>query len=121
MEAKALTGATKPEDQADEFLGYGAANVVIKLGKEGCLIKNRKMSKRVPGFQVEVIDTTGAGDNFVAGFIMGLSSGLEIEECARLGNAAGAITVQSLGSNGAVQSVEQLRDFIKAQETEKFI
>lgn len=115
-EAKALTGETYPKEIADIFLDYGVSTVVVKLGEEGCFVKNRKISKKIPGFQVEVVDTTGAGDNFVAGFIMGLCDGLDVEECATLGNAAGAITVQSLGSNGAVKSLKQLKDFIMTKK-----
>jgi sugar/nucleoside kinase (ribokinase family) len=56
-------------------------------------------SSRVPAFDVEVVDTTGCGDAFSAGFLRGLSLGRERTDAARLGCAAAALVVQGLGSD----------------------
>jgi sugar/nucleoside kinase (ribokinase family) len=113
MEAKTLTGKTNPNKIADCLLEYCPGYIIIKLGEDGCLVRSKNTCFKQEGYKVNVIDTTGAGDNFVAGFIMGLCEGLPIKKCVQLANAAGAITVQSLGSNGGVTSIKQLKDFIK--------
>ena len=52
------------------------------------------------------MDTTGAGDSFVAGFIWGLKHGMPLEECARFGGAVASCTVETVGANVAIQSPE---------------
>ena len=87
------------------------------MGDQGCYLKTARFSGTVNGYTVSnVVDTTGCGDNFVAGFIGGLAKGLPAVECAHLANAAGAINATRLGSNGAVQSFDQLIDFISEQK-----
>lgn len=116
-EASELTGETDPEKIADRFMALGARNIAIKMGDQGCFIKAHDVCAMVPGFRVdELVDTTGCGDNFVAGFIAGLVKELPIVECAKLGNAAGAINAMYLGSNGGVRSYEQLLEFIRKNE-----
>lgn len=112
-EAATLTKKTNPEEVANEFLARGVKHMVIKLGADGCLIKTANMTKVIPGYKVKAVDTTGCGDNFVAGFIAGLTNGLSLEECANLANAAGAINAMQLGSNGAVKSFQQLMDYVE--------
>jgi sugar/nucleoside kinase (ribokinase family) len=70
-EAVQIAGREDPEACADAFLRYVRQAVVIKLGAEGCLIKSRRERHALAGFPVRAIDTTGAGDNFVAGFLAG--------------------------------------------------
>jgi sugar/nucleoside kinase (ribokinase family) len=60
------------------------------------------------------VDTTGAGDNFVAGFLTGLLRGMQPEEAARLGNGAAAVSIQEVGSNGGVRSYEQVLEHMRA-------
>ena len=95
----------------------GAKNIVLKMGDQGCYLRTTGFSGIVSGYAVSnVVDTTGCGDNFVAGFISGLAKDLPAVECAHLANAAGAINATRLGSNGAVQSFDQLMDFISEQK-----
>jgi sugar/nucleoside kinase (ribokinase family) len=111
-EASALSGKNDLPGIAGVFLALGVKNVVIKLGAQGCFINAGLAGKMVKGYNVShVVDTTGCGDNFVAGFIAGLIKGFSLEECAQLANAAGAINAMQLGSNGAVKSFDQLIRF----------
>ncbi|MDY5220613.1 MAG: PfkB family carbohydrate kinase [Eubacteriales bacterium] len=55
------------------------------------------------------MNTTGAGDSFVAAFLYGKCRGWDVETCARFANAAGTIAVESRGANGAVRSEAQVR------------
>jgi len=98
-EAKGLTGENDLEKVAAAFLSYGVKNVIIKTGKDGCYIRNVKEIITVPAFKIEnVIDTTGAGDSFVAGFISGILEGYDLKAAARFANAAAAVNVQGIGA-----------------------
>lgn len=112
-EAAAFSGRDVPEDMADYFLGLGVGHVIVKLGSRGCLIRGGGECRRVPPFYVKPVDTTGAGDNFAAGFISALCRGLPFAACARFASAAAAITVQSIGSSTGVKSMEQVLSFIE--------
>ena len=112
-EAAAFSGRDVPEDMADYFLGLGVGHVIVKLGGRGCLIKGGGECRRVPPFYVKPVDTTGAGDNFAAGFISALCRGLPFAACARFASATAAITVQSIGSSTGVKSIEQVLSFIE--------
>lgn len=112
-EAAALTGETLVEKIAEKLLDVGVKNVIIKLGAKGCFVCNDKKSFYEAPYEVEVIDTTGAGDNFVAGFLTGLNMHWELEKCIEFANATGSITVQKVGSNGAIHSMEQVLELMK--------
>lgn len=113
-EAQILTGERDVEAIADAFLAYGVKNVVIKHGKRGCYLKNSSVAMAVATYpQIKAIDTIGAGDNFVAGFITAILDGKELIECARFANATASIAVQSVGATTGVQGrvrVDELYD-----------
>lgn len=113
-ELELMTRCPDPESGARQMLARGVKNVVVKLGHDGCLFMNGEQTLRVPGFAVKAVDTTGAGDNFIAGFLYGLTNDMGIADALRFGNACGAITVGEVGSNGAVRSAAQVEDFIRA-------
>jgi len=77
----------------------GVGCVVATRGADGALIVDGKGSEEVPAFEVEVVDTTGCGDAFSAGFLRGLSLGRARREAAVLGCAAAALVAQGLGSD----------------------
>ena len=106
-EAERLTGESDVYRNAEMFLEHGASCVVIKRGSKGCLIRTRERQIEVPAYaHAKSVDTTGAGDSFVAGFLYGLKKGMSLEECARFGCAVASCTVEKLGANEAVASVE---------------
>lgn len=114
-EALAITG-TETAEQALEALGELLDTVVIKLGPEGAVYSDGGTPKRVKGYPVDhPIDTTGAGDNFLAGLLTGLSRGWPLEEAVRLGNYCGSCSVRGLGGTAAsptwneVVSVEEFK------------
>jgi sugar/nucleoside kinase (ribokinase family) len=77
-------------DAYDSLLARGPRILVIKQGAAGCTVVTRDCLERVPGFQVPVVDTVGAGDCFDAAFLAGYLNGLSLWECGRLANAMGA-------------------------------
>ena len=86
QEAVMLSKTGKIEDTAREIENMGTRHVIIKCGSKGCLYKGNYYA---PEEKCNVIDTTGAGDSFVAGFIKGLSEGKSITECIRIANRFG--------------------------------
>ena len=98
-EIRLLTGEDDARCNAAMLLDCGVKNAVIKLGKRGCLIKNASMEAVVPAVEgIEAVDSTGAGDNFAAGFIDALLDGANLSECARWANATASVCVQQVGA-----------------------
>jgi sugar/nucleoside kinase (ribokinase family) len=89
-----------PAGVAAYLLHKGARRVVLKLGREGCLVASPKNVVRLPSVATEIVDTTGAGDCFNAGFIAGLVNGLDDIEAAKVGAATAAACIRNVG--GAV-------------------
>ncbi len=119
-EGKALTGKDDYEEIADVLLGAGIKNVVVKLGKSGSFFKNGEEAIMQPVFSVEnVLDTTGAGDTFIAGFISGMLQGFDVKKCLEFGSAASALTIQVHGASTAVKSCSQIKEFIKRRNASK--
>lgn len=75
----------------------------VTRSEKGCLVVTREETRAVPAFPVErVVDTTGAGDLFAAGFLHGVARGLELVDAARLGALAAAEVIQHLGARPEV-------------------
>ena len=111
-EAGLITGETDVEKMADVFLGYGVKNIIIKTGKNGCFFKNKDKTFTTPAYEAPVIDTTGAGDNFAAGFIAALLEGADHEYCCKFGNAVAGVAIQAIGANTAVRDKRQVLEFM---------
>ena len=100
-EAAFLTGVDSSyEEMAAALLRMGVGHVVIKAGEQGIYAADGESGERfmLPALQVLVVDTTGAGDNLVAGFIDGLLRGLGFRECCEAGILAAAKSIQHLGA-----------------------
>jgi sugar/nucleoside kinase (ribokinase family) len=116
-EASFLTGLENQSCIADKILATGVKNVIIKNGKHGCYIKGANIEEKLPAYiNPKPVDTIGAGDNFVAGFIYGLLNGLSLIECANFANATAAISVSAGGATTGVRSKQQVFDFITNYE-----
>lgn len=77
---------------------YELKIAALTLGAEGCVLSDVNNSVRISGESVEVIDTTGCGDVFVAGMIVKQLEGASLEETARFANHAGAVTATKKGA-----------------------
>jgi sugar/nucleoside kinase (ribokinase family) len=62
----------------------------------------------VPCYEIDVVDTTGCGDAFTAGFIAGLANDRSLEECAHLGTASASLVAGGLGSDAGIENREQV-------------
>ena len=115
-EAVELSRLSDPGEIAGYFMARGVAGVVIKLGGKGCYLKENRDAPGVlvAPYKVEnVLDTTGAGDSFCSGFLAGLALGKPLYECARLGNAVGALCV---GAKGATSGTKNMADTLAFME-----
>jgi sugar/nucleoside kinase (ribokinase family) len=116
-QALALTGAATVEDAARDLLGRGVGCVAITCGGDGALVATAEGVTRVPAFAVEVVDTTGCGDAFSAGFLRGIGLGRSPRDAAALGCAAAAHVAQGLGSDHGSFDVGGLDAFAAATPT----
>lgn len=114
-EARELTGRCDPIEAAGVFQEYGVKDVVVKLGPAGCLIRTRDGVIESPAFQVDVVDTTGAGDCFAGGFLAALDHGFSFPEAARFANAVGALSVQKFGGTPGLLNFDDTQRWIEAQ------
>lgn len=113
-EACLLTKKTDLDEIADTLLGCGVKNVIIKIGKKGCFIKNKKERMEVPAVKnIKAIDTIGSGDNFVAGFIAAILQGKSLKECGIYGNVTAAVSVQYVGATTGVNNISQVEDMLE--------
>jgi sugar/nucleoside kinase (ribokinase family) len=94
-----LTGEDDLATGCRALVRRGVGCVVATRGADGVLIVDEEGSEPVPAFEVEVVDTTGCGDAFSAGFLRGLALGRSRRDAARLGCAAAAMVAQGLGSD----------------------
>ena len=98
-ESRKILGDEKltAEKAARIFLDMGVKIAVIKMGKDGCYIASGDYAEFIPSFKVPVVDTTGAGDTFNAGFVSAYVSGHSLKECALIGAATAGLKVGGVG------------------------
>jgi sugar/nucleoside kinase (ribokinase family) len=94
-----FTGAADIAEGCRRLLDAGAGLLAVTCGADGALVVDREGSQQVPAFAIEVVDTTGCGDAFSAGFVYGVHSGRPPRDAAVLGNAVAALVAQGLGSD----------------------
>lgn len=112
-EGRYYTGKEEPEAMADVFLKLGVSNVIIKLGEKGCYFKNAEEEIRLPAFPIEAVDSTGAGDNFIAGFAAEILQGKAHREALLFATACGAICTTAVGAGTALKNREQVMEYLK--------
>lgn len=100
-EAYRLTGERDYKSAAAKLKERGSRGVIIKLGASGSYVLSDTFTGLVPAVKVTVVDTTGAGDAFAAGFIAGLVRGESLRDACKAGNQAGAKVCTRLGSIAA--------------------
>ncbi|MEU8636169.1 sugar kinase [Amycolatopsis sp. NPDC048633] len=94
-----LTSAVSAEDGARALLERGVGCVAVTRGARGALVVTAESTIAVPAFEAPVVDTTGCGDAFSAGFLRGVGLGRSLREAAVLGCAAAGLVAQGLGSD----------------------
>lgn len=106
-EAQAMTGYADPAEALRHLMAFFPC-VVLKDGANGAWLGSEGEILHVPSKPVRVVDTTGAGDAFNAGFIHAWLSGRDKKACLNAGIEAGCLSVQSAGGASAVREIEYL-------------
>jgi sulfofructose kinase len=113
----AYTGQGDQVRAGRSLLEMGPEVVVITLGAAGCLCLWGDRVSRVPGFQVDVVDTTGAGDAFHGAFLYGLLQGWELERTAIFANAVAAINCTRLSGRAGLPSLSEVEIFLEKRHS----
>jgi len=108
-ELQILTRKADYKENAELLLEKGVGIVAVKLGNKGCYVTDGKESRMIEAFKVKVVDTTGAGDAFCAGFLYGLITGKSLYECGRLGNFVASRCIMKMGARPGLPRLEDLR------------
>ncbi|MCD6256531.1 sugar kinase [Candidatus Aerophobetes bacterium] len=118
-EAKILTGEDDPRAQAETFLKYNPEmTVVITMGKEGSLVRTKEKIIQAKSYSVKVVDPSGGGDAFDAGFIFGVLENWELEETLKFASALGASAVTAIGCTPGVFTKDEALKFIRENKLE---
>lgn len=117
-EASLLTGVTvsdidSAKKAAEVLHSKGVAKVLITLGKAGVLLSDAGEQQHFPGFEVEAIDTTAAGDTFNGALAVALTEGQSMPEAIHLAQAAAAISVTRLGAQSAIPKRAEVELYCK--------
>ena len=92
---------------------YGAKNVVLTLGALGAQVCNPTQEYYVPGFTIQAVDTTGAGDAFIGGLAVSLLDGNGLlPEKVRFANAAGAVAATRIGAQSSLPNLAEVEDML---------
>jgi len=98
---------------ARSLRGLGPKTVIIKLGDSGCFLSSGPVERHFPAFQVEVRDSTAAGDTFNGALAVGLAEGRPVEEAIRFANAAAALSVTRVGAQASIPSRSEVARFLE--------
>jgi ribokinase len=103
VEGKALTGETDAEAIAEKMLQlYPKSLVVLTLGENGSIYKDKYNTFIQKVYKVKAVDTTAAGDTFTGYFIAGLCSGLTIKDCLERASIASGVSVSRHGAADSI-------------------
>ena len=108
-ELATLTGEADVYKNISSLLNHGLKCAVVKCGGKGCIIATESAQIKIPACRVEkVIDTTGAGDCFAAGFLYALSEDWQLEDCGKFACAVASCSVEEVGAVAGVTSLEKV-------------
>lgn len=113
-EVRLLTGKESKEG-SKVLIKKGASMVAVKLGEKGCYVTDGKENYLVKSYQTKVVDTTGAGDAFCAGFLYGLIKGKDLYTCAKLGNFVASRCISKIGARTGLSTQKDLQILFSAR------
>lgn len=99
------------EEMASALMESGARNVIITLGRCGVYMKNEKETIRLPGYRVDAVDTTAAGDTFCGALAVACTRRSLDREALEFANAAAAIAVTRVGAQPSIPTLEEVERF----------
>lgn len=108
-ELATLTGNSDVQNNIAALLNCGLKCAVVKRGDKGCIIATESAQIEIPAYPVKaVVDTTGAGDCFAAGFLWALSEGWQLEDCGHFACAVASCSVEAVGAVTGVTSLAEV-------------
>jgi ribokinase len=107
-----VTDTTSAEAAAKALLAKGVQTVIVTLGEKGALLVTPENVELVPAFNVDVVDTTAAGDAFIGGLAAALLTGKSLEEAVLYGNASGALTATKFGAQPSLPTAEDVKNLL---------
>lgn len=96
-----------------DILGRNQGKVIMTLGSKGVAYAEKGQVYNVPGFKVQPVDTTGAGDTFNGAFAVARANGKNMYESISFANAAAALSVQKLGAQGGMPYLNEVEEMLK--------
>lgn len=114
--ARRLTGLADPESAARQLFSGACRFSGVTLGREGCWGFDGQQSFQCPAFEVEVVDTTGAGDVFHGAFAFALLAGRGWRECLRFASAVAALKCTRFGGRAGSPDLSTTEEFLKRHE-----
>ena len=98
---------------AKKLVDLGVQNVIVSLGKKGAILLNKEETDHFPAVDSKVVDTTAAGDSFIAGITLGLAKGKNIKESIEFASKIAAITVSRQGAQTSIPSKDEVQNIDK--------
>lgn len=112
-EIKKISGEENVEEAAEILLAEGIEIIAVKSGENGCRLYTEDETLNFPGFEVEEVDPTGAGDAFSAGIVVGLSEEMPLQKLGVFANAAGAQAVTRKGPMEGLAGREKIDQMVR--------
>lgn len=112
-QASMIAGTDDPACVAGYFLERGVGNVAVKLGEKGCYFQNAEEAFYAGIFHgLNVVETTGAGDAFCAGFLTGVGRKAPPRECVALATACSSFAIQAAGATAGMRDLQTIERFL---------
>ena len=108
-----ITNDSDLEKAAKAFINKGVEQVFISLGEKGVYYSNKKESGHLKALKTKAVNTTGAGDSFMAGIVYGFMENMDIKKTAKIGSAAASICIESIETISKDLSIEKIYEKIK--------
>ena len=116
-EIETVTGQSIASDGEEAvmnaLLAMGPKTVILTLGRNGSLVKNMKVSRHIPAFQVETVDSTAAGDTFCGALVARLTGGSDLIDAVRFATAASALCVTKMGAQPSIPTEDEVEHFLR--------
>ena len=111
-EAELLLAESNSVRQAEVFHEAGASTAIVTCGRDGAVLISDGACLKTPAHAVNVVDGTGSGDAFLAGYLHALLDNRPPEACLQSGSALGALCVQTAGATTGIPAAEELQRFV---------
>ena len=112
-EAQHLTGKSEVREISTFLRNYGISTIGLKMGERGSYVSTPEEELFIPAYPVNIVDATGAGDAYVAGFLTGTVKGWDLKTTAELASATGAACVTAIGTTAGIQNLEETMKICK--------